>query len=449
MPIRKLLFNMSLPLMLSLVIQSLYNIVDSMYVSRLSEDALAATSLAYPVQFLMIAISVGTAVGLNALMSRYLGSKEHEKACRIATTGLILCVLSALVFAVIGLFGSSALAASFTDDPEIAAMTNAYMRICVVFCGGIFLETLGQRMLTAAGFSSLSMVSLICGAVLNIILDPILIFGYLGFPEMGISGAAIATVIGQWTGACIALLLNRFKNPDLHFQIKNYKFMGKDVLEIYRIGLPTMIMQAVGSIMVAAVNAILIQTSSTAVAFFGVYYKLQNFVMMPMNGLGQAALPITAYNYGSGDKGRIHRLYKVLIPSAVVFSCVGVLIFMVWPAQLLALFDAQAEMLSIGTPALRVIAITFPLAAVTIVNGYFCTGLGNSVINMISGAIRQLVVLVPCLWLLDRVFGIGGAWYAFWPAELLAFLYSEWMAKREKVKKASLKEEKAARSSAG
>lgn len=419
----KLLMNMSLPLMLSLVIQSLYNIVDSIFVSRLSQDALTATSLAYPVQFLMIAISVGMAVGLNALMSRKVGQKDPHGAGTIATTGLILSLMTALVFSLTGIFFSSALASSFTDDVQIALLTAQYMQICVTFCYGIFLETLGQRMLTAVGLTSLSMVSLVVGAVTNIILDPIMIFGYFGFPALGIRGAAIATVIGQCAGAVTALLLNKAKNPSIHFIREGYRFSLKDVYAIYKIGLPTMVMQAVGSLMITLINRIFMPVSSSAVAFFGAYYKLQGFVMMPMNGLGQAAIPIAAFNYGAGNAKRVKELWRILVPSAIVFALIGTALFELFPSQLLSLFNAQDEMKAIGIPALRIIAVTFPLAAYTMVCGYFCSGLGNGLVNMTGGILRQLAILVPLVWLAVRTWGIGSCWYAFWISETAACIF--------------------------
>ncbi|MBR3228296.1 MAG: MATE family efflux transporter, partial [Erysipelotrichaceae bacterium] len=330
-----------------------------------------------------------------------------------------------------GIFFAEKIALSLAGDADIVAQTADYLKICMVFCIGIFVETLAQRMLTAVGLTHLSMISLLFGAPVNIVLDPILIFGLLGFPALGIKGAAIATVIGQWAGAITALLLNRLKNPSIHFIRKDYCFSLSDVIDIYRIGMPTMIMQAVGSFMVGAVNAVLIAYSNTAVAFFGVYYKLQNFVMLPMNGLGQAALPIAAFNYGSNNKDRIRELYKTLVPLTLIMSLVGMAIFELLPSQLLSLFNASREMLRIGVPALRIIAVTFPLAAYIIVNGYFCTGLGNSVINMISAAIRQLIVLVPCLAILVRSFGLDKAWYAFWIAEICSFIYSYLRGKKE------------------
>jgi putative MATE family efflux protein len=431
MPIRKLLVNMSIPLMLSLLIQSLYNIVDSIFVARLSEDALAATSLVYPVQVLMIAVSVGTSVGMNALLSRLIGQQKYEKACRAATTGLLLMILSALVFSCVGIFLSPAISRMLTSDAEIQKMCLQYMQICVIFCYGIFLETCGQRMLQSVGETMLSMVSLVVGAVTNIILDPIMIFGLLGCPALGIRGAAIATVIGQCLGAAVALGLNRKYNRYVHVRFKNYKFVREDVGEIYKVGIPTIIMQAISSVMTFAVNAILLTFSSTAVAFFGVYYKLQNFLMMPINGLGQAAIPIVGFNYGAENHERIMELWKILIPTGIIFSLAATAIFMIFPRQLLGLFSASEAMLALGVPALRIISVTFVFGTITILCGYFASGLGNGFINMIGGLIRQLVLLVPCLWFFAEYMGIQYAWYAFWIAESAAFAVSLFLTKRE------------------
>lgn len=424
MPIRPLLYTMAVPLMLSLLVQSLYNIVDSIFVARLSETALTAASLVYSVQFLMIAVGVGTAVGLNALLSRKIGEHNPEEACRAATTGLFLMLITSLLFSVVGIFLSDTIAAKMTSDPELQSLCKQYLSINLVYCWGIFLQTYGQRLLQAVGDTVLSMISLIIGAVLNIILDPIMIFGLLGCPAMGIRGAAIATVIGQIAGAIAALLFNRFRNPVIHVHFKNYHFKWQDVADIYQVGLPTIIMQAIGSIMTFAVNNILLHVSATAVAFFGIYYKLQNFLMMPINGLGQAAIPITGYNYGAKKYQRVQQTWKILLPTGAVIALCGTIIFWCFPKELLQLFSAGEEMLSLGTPALRIISVSFALASVTILCGYFSSGLGNGVINMISAAIRQLILLVPCLWIFIKVFGISHSWYAFWIAELIACLYS-------------------------
>lgn len=424
MPVRPLLYTMAVPLMMSLLVQSLYNIVDSIFVAKLSEAALTAASLVYSVQFLMIAAGVGTAVGLNALLSRKIGERKTQEACAAATTGLILMLLTAALFSLAGIFLSDRIAANMTSDPELFTLCRQYLSVNLVFCWGIFLQTYGQRLLQAVGDTVLSMFSLIIGAVLNILLDPVMIFGLFGCPAMGIRGAAIATVIGQMAGAVSALLFNRFRNPVIHVQLKNYRFNWQDVIDIYRVGLPTIIMQAIGSIMTFTVNAILLQVSSTAVAFFGIYYKLQNFLMMPINGLGQAAIPVVGYNYGARKLPRVRQAWNSLIPAGAIIAFIGTILFWLFPKQLLQLFSASPQMLTLGVPALRIVSVSFVLAAITILCGYFASGLGNGTINMISAAIRQFVLLIPCLWLFIKCFGIDQSWYAFWIAESIACIYS-------------------------
>ena len=422
MPVPSLLVNMSVPLMLSLLVQSLYNIVDSIFVARISESALTATSLAYPVQVLMVAGGVGTAVGMASILSRMIGAKQYDRACECATTGLILSVLTSLAFVLLGIFAARAFVGLFTQDEETVAYCVTYLRICMIFCSGTFLETLAQRMLQAVGSTFLSMVSLVAGAGTNIILDPILIFGLLGFPAMGIRGAAIATVIGQWVGAAVALLLNHFRNPIVHFAFRGFRLKAGTVKSIYAVGVPTMVMQAMGSIMNASMNAILISFSSTAVAFFGVYFKLQNFLFMPMNGLGQAVLPIVGFNYGSGNRDRLSRVLRCALPAAVVIALAGTVLFNAIPGPLLSLFSAGEEMLALGIPALRIISVSFAFGAVTMILGYYASGLGNGVINMLGTALRQFLLLIPAAWLLARTAGIGAAWYAFWFSESIALI---------------------------
>lgn len=424
MSIRPLLYTMAVPLMMSLLIQSLYNIVDSIFVAKLSETALTAASLVYSIQFLMIAIGVGTAVGLNALLSRKIGEHKIEDACRAATTGLFIMLITAFVFSMIGVFFSQVIAVKMTPKPELQQLCKQYLSINLVYCWGIFLQTYGQRLLQAVGDTMLSMLSLIVGAVLNIILDPIMIFGLLGCPAMGIKGAAIATVIGQMAGAIAALCFNRFKNPLIHVRFKSYHFYWKDVADIYKVGLPTIIMQAIGSFMMFLVNSILLQVSTTAVAFFGIYYKLQNFLMMPINGLGQAAIPIVGYNYGDKKFDRVKETWEVLLPTGAVIGLLGTVIFWIFPRQLLQLFSASSQMLTFGVEALRIISISFILGTVTILCGYFASGLGNGIINMIGAVIRQLILLIPLLWIFIKIFGISYSWYAFWIAEGIACIYS-------------------------
>ena len=352
-------------------------------------------------------------------------------ALSVLATLLFLMLGTSLVFTLVGLLFSNQIAAALTNDPELQQLCREYLSVNLVFCWGIFLQTYGQRLLQAVGDTVLSMVSLIIGAVVNIILDPIMIFGLLGCPAMGIRGAAIATVIGQLIGAAAALWFNRVKNPVIHVRLKGYRFLWQDVADIYRVGLPTIVMQAIGSVMTFAVNGILLGVSSAAVAFFGIYYKLQNFLMMPVNGLGQAAIPVVGFNYGSGQSDRVKQAWKVLLPTGVVFALCGTAVFLLFPAQLLGLFSASDEMLAFGVPALRIISVTFLFAVITILCGYFASGLGNGVVNMIGAALRQLVVLVPCLWLLIRTMGIEKAWFAFWVSEVVAYAYSLWATKKE------------------
>ncbi len=431
MNMTKLLVTMSLPLMISLLIQSLYNIIDGIFVARIGEAALTATSLAFPIQLLMIAVSVGTSVGINALLSKSVGAGDYKITSNIAVTGVILSVIGAVVFMVLGIFFSEAFARLFTDNEEIAGYCGEYLFICMLFCGGTFIGTMFQRFLQSVGNTFDSMLTLIAGAVTNIILDPIFIFGLLGVPAMGVKGAAIATVIGQWVTAFSAVFLNKVRNPIVNVKFSGYKPNRAVLLQIYKVGLPTIITQGIGSIMVTAVNAILMPFSPTAVAFFGVYYKLQNFLFMPMNGLGQAAIPIVGYNYGADNKHRIFELFKTILPIAIGISAAAAVIFMVFPLPLLQIFSAGEEMLSLGIPALRIIAPTFIFASVTMALGYSVSGLGNGIVNMLGTALRQLIILVPSLYIFSKFFGIGTAWYAFWLSEIIAAAYAALAALRE------------------
>jgi putative MATE family efflux protein len=429
-PIRPLLYTMAIPLMFSLLVQSLYNIVDSIFVAKLSEDALTAASLVYSIQFLMIAIGVGTAVGLNALLSKKIGEKKIEEACNAATTGLILVIMTSLIFTFAGIFFSKQIASFLTNIPTLQLLCEEYLSINLVYCFGLFLQTYAQRLLQAVGDTFLSMISLVIGAIINIILDPILIFGLLGCPALGIKGAAIATILGQFISAIAACLFNKFKNPLIHVHLKKYQFKIKDIQDIYRVGLPTIIMQTIGSVMTLVINSILMSVSSTAVAFFGIYYKLQNFLMMPINGLGQASIPVISFNYGAKLMDRVKDAWHVLLPSGTIISICGTILFLVFPKQLLELFSASPSMLEMGVPALRIIAFTFVPATITTLTGYFASGMQNGVINMVGTAIRQLIILVPALWILIQTIGISYAWFSFWIAEIIACIYSYFSARK-------------------
>lgn len=425
-PIGRLVISMSLPLMFSLLVQSLYNIVDSIFVAMISENALTATSLAYPIQILMVAVAVGTSVGVNSLLSRTIGAKKYEEAGKIATTGLLLALLSSAVFILLGIFCCKYFVSLFTDDPEISLYCYQYLMICMVFCPGTFIQTMCQRFLQAVGDTFLSMISLVVAALTNTILDPIMIFGLFGFPELGIPGAAIATVIGQWIGAAAAFLLHVKKNPSIRIRIQGYHMDKNTVVKIYQVGFPTIVTQALGCIMVLAFNSILMPFSSTAVAFFGIYYKLQNFLFMPMNGLGQAAIPIIGYNYGSGNGKRIQRAFRTMLPMGIAVAVFATMLFTIFPKQLLELFSASEDMLSMGIPALRIISITFIFSTVTILLGYAVSGLGNGFINMAGTSIRQFIIFVPLAYLLAKYNGISSILYGTLSGQRNLLLLSTW-----------------------
>ncbi|MGM9615940.1 MATE family efflux transporter [Butyricicoccus sp.] len=424
MPMPKLMIHMSLPLMFSLLIQSLYNIVDSIFVAKLGQDALAAISLAYPVQILIIAVAVGTSVGINSLLAKSIGAKDFRLTGNTATTGVLLSLLGTAVFMLLGLFCTDSFVNMFTSDPTLKDACAEYLHICLLFCLGTFIGTMFQRFLQSVGNTFGSMLTLLAGAVTNLVLDPLLIFGLMGFPALGVRGAAIATVIGQWVAAVYAVLLNHFRNPVVRPTWKGYKLERRILADIYRVGLPTIITQALGSLMVSAINAILMPISTTAVAFFGVYYKLQNFLFMPMNGLGQATIPIVGYNYGARQPERVQSAFRTAIPMAAGIALLATVLFCAIPGPLLGLFDANAEMLALGIPALRIISFTFVFAAVTMIAGYAASGLGNGFINMAGTGLRQVVLLVPLVWILAKLAGISFVWYAFWVAEPVAAIYA-------------------------
>jgi putative MATE family efflux protein len=431
MPIGKLVFSMSLPIMVSMLVQSLYNIVDGIFVAKINENALTATSIAYSAQMLQIAVAVGTGVGVNAVISRFLGAKKFDKVNRTATTGLIFTVASSLIFVVWGIFASESFIKLFTDDIEVLKMGTQYLRICQIFCSGIFLGTFFQRLLQSTGKTFLSMLAQLFGALVNIILDPILIFGLLGLPKMGIKGAAVATVCGQWMAALLGLVLHILQNKEIHFEIKGFRFERKIISMIYKVGGPTIIVQAIGSIMVACMNLILATFTSLAVTFFGVYYKLQSFLFMPMNGLGQGTLPIVSFNYGAKNINRVKKTVSVSIVSGVTIGLIATIIFMIVPESLLGLFTPSNQMLSIGIPALRIISVTFAISSATMIIGYIISGLGNGMVNMISTAIRQIIVLLPMAYLFGKMFGTQGVWYAFWVSEVIALLFASYQLVRK------------------
>lgn len=419
-PMNRLVWSISFPLMLSMLIQSLYNIVDGIFVARISEQALNATSLAYPVQMLMIAVSVGTGVGINALLSQTLGRGERDKVANVAGNGLFSALCGSLAFVVLGLVAVRPFLRIFTSDPEVLTQGTAYLSICMIFCPGIFFAATGERLLQASGKTWLSMTAQTVGALCNVILDPVFVFGF----GLGVPGAAIATVAGQWAAAVAALWLNRTRNPEVPIHLSAIRLDGKIIKSIYRVGLPTMITQASGSLMVFGMNKILAGFSVTAVNFFGVYYKLQNFLYMPINGLAQGLIPIVGYNWGAGNRRRTTEALRVALSGAVALMLCGTAVFCLFPAQLLGLFSAGEELLAIGVPGLRTISLVFALTGVTVTIGYYFSGLGDGTVNMITSLLRQLVLLLPLAWAFGRLWGVSGVWYAFWIAEAAAFAFA-------------------------
>ena len=419
MPISKLLISMALPMAASMLVQALYNIVDSVYVSRLSEAALSAVSLAFPVQNIMVALGCGVAVGLNAMVSRSLGAKRPDEADRFAGTGLFLGVVAMLIMMLFGLFFSRRYFAWQTTDVEIIEHGHNYLFWITVFSFGNFGQVLGERLLCSTGKTFYSMISQITGAVINIILDPILIFGLLGFPAMGTAGAAIATVIGQIVAACIAFTFNLTVNRELHLRIRYIlRPHMRFIKEILVVSIPSMVMMMVGSVMNFGMNQILLAFSSTAVAVFGVYYKLQSFVFMPVFGLNNAMVPIISYNYGAGHRGRMLQTIKLAVLYACSLMAVGLIVFMTVPGALLSIYNASETMLSIGRPALRLTSISFVFAGYCIVLGSVFQALGNGVYSLICSVTRQIVVLLPTAYLLSLTGNLNLVWLAFPIAEI-------------------------------
>ena len=424
MPIPKLLITMSLPMMISMLIQAFYNIVDSMFVAQLSEDALTAVSLAFPIQSLMIAIAAGTGVGINALLSRNLGEKDFKGADRAAKNGVFLALVSCIIFAILGVSGSHFFFAIQTDYQQIVDYGTQYLSIITFFSVGIFLQITFERLLQSTGRTIYNMITQGTGAIINIILDPILIFGWFGLPRLEVVGAALATIIGQIIALSMSIFFNHTKNKEINLSMRHFRPHKRTISVIYKVGIPSIIMQSIGSVMTFGMNKILLMFSSTAAAVFGVYFKLQSFIFMPVFGLNNGMVPIIAYNYGAGKKDRLIKTIKLSIAYAVVLMLIGFAVFQIFPAQLFALFEASETMLSIGIPALRIISISFLLAGFSIVCSSVFQALGNGVYSMFVSIARQLVVLLPVAYLLSLSGSVTNVWWAFPIAELMAVLLS-------------------------
>lgn len=422
MPVPKLILTMSLPIMASMLVQALYNIVDSVFVAQISENALTAVSMAFPLQNLMIAVSTGTAVGVNALLSRNLGAKDYERVNHIANHAVFLAVMSYLLFVVIGFFGAEPFFRSQTDIEEIVAYGTQYTRICLCFSVGLFVQMFFERILQATGRTVASMVSQMLGAIINIVLDPILIFGMFGLPAMGVAGAAVATVAGQIVGAIVGVIINEKKNKEVKIQLKGFRPDFALIKQIYGIGIPSIIMASIGSVMNYGMNRILLGFTSTAAAVFGVYFKLQSFIFMPVFGLNNGMIPVISYNYGAGNRERVVKAVKTSAVMAVGIMLMGLLVFQTIPGLLLNMFDASETMLEIGMPALRTISLSFLFAGF----GIACSGtfqaLGKAFFSMLMSIARQLLVLLPAAYVLSLSGKVNLVWWAFPIAEAVAIV---------------------------
>ena len=424
-PVGKLLAGMAIPMMISMLVQAFYNIVDSIFVAQISEDALNAVSLAFPLQNLMIAFGAGTAVGINALLSRSLGEKNQAMADRAANTGIFLSLCSFVAFALIGIFLSRPFfLVQAAGEDSIVEYGTQYASICLGFSIGIFSQFCFERLLQSTGRTTLAMITQITGALINIVMDPILIFGLLGAPRLEVAGAAIATVMGQIIAAILAVFMNFRFNPDVHIRLREIRWNGKVAGEIYRVGLPSIVMQSIGSVMVFGMNKILFGFTKTATAVFGAYFKLQSFVFMPVFGLNNGMVPIVAYNFGAGRMDRVKRTVKLAVCAAICIMAVGLAVFQLFPEVLLSFFDASEEMLQIGSVALRIISISFLLAGFCIIAGSVCQAIGNPFYSLIVAVARQLVVLLPVAWLLSQTGRLELVWVAFPVAELMSLTLS-------------------------
>lgn len=426
MSIGKLVFNMSLPMMVSMLVQALYNIVDSIFVAKLSENALTAVSLAFPLQTLLIAVGTGTGVGMNALLSKSLGEKNFKKANKTATNAAFIYALSYIVFLILGFtivkpFYRSQVGSA---DAEIMTMGVDYLSTVMIFSFGIFTQVFFERLLTSTGRTIFSMTSQLSGALTNIILDPILIFGMFGFPKMGVTGAAVATVIGQCVAGIVAGTCNHKFNHEVKFEFKGFRPDLKIIGTIYAVGIPSIIMQSIGSIMTYCMNRILIEFSSTATAVFGVYFKLQSFFFMPVFGLNNGITPIIAYNYGARQRKRMVKTIKLSFIVAFCLTFIGFILFESIPHVLLGMFSASDDLLKIGVPALRTIGIHYLIAWFCIIAGTVFQALGKAVFSMLVSIMRQLVVLIPAAYLLAKFGGLHMVWWSFPIAEIMSFIVS-------------------------
>lgn len=424
MPVGKLIITMALPMMISMLIQALYNIVDSMFVARIHEDALTAVSLAYPVQNILIGLCTGTGVGVNALLSRSLGARDQAEANKAACNGIFLAACGAVAFCLFGIFGSKFYFTSQTDNQQIIEFGTQYLSIISILSFGIFGEIIFERLLQSTGKTLFTMTTQGIGAILNIVLDPIFIFGLGPIPAMGVAGAAIATVIGQIVAMILAIVFNLRVNKEIHISFKGFKPSGRVIKIIYSVGIPSIIMMCVGAVMNYGMNQILLGFTSTAAAVFGVYYKLQSFVFMPVFGLNNGMVPIVAYNYGARNKKRITQTIRLSVTFATCIMLVGLAVFQIFPEQLLGMFSPTEELIAIGVPALRLISLSFVFAGFCVVAGSVFQALGNGMYSLGTSVARQMLVLLPVAWLFSLTGNINLVWLAFPIAEIMSVAVS-------------------------
>lgn len=424
MEVRRLILTMSLPIMISMLVQALYNIVDSMFVARVSEAALAAVSLCYPIQMIMVAVACGTGVGINALLSRYLGEKKQEKASQVAMHGLFCAICNWLVFAVIGLFFSEAFLRLFSDDVQIIMMGISYMQICTIFSFGVFVQITYERIMQSTGNTIYNMVIQGVGALINIILDPIFIFGLGPVPALGTAGAAIATVIGQIVAMFLGIIITQKKIREIQLSVRGFHLDGMLMKAMYRIAIPAILMQSIMSFMTVMMNMILAPFSEMAVSVFSIYYKLQQFVFMAVLGMNNALIPILSYNYGANQMERIRESIRFALWMSCVIMAIGTVVFQLFPTQLLYLFDAKEAMLSIGIPALRTISVSFVFAGISMVLCSVFQALGSPNHSLLVTLLRQMVILLPLAYGFSSAFGLDMCWWSFPITEVLCALLS-------------------------
>ncbi len=424
-PVGSLLIKMSFPMMLSMLVMALYNVVDSVFVSRVSEDALTAVSLAFPFQMLITSVGVGTAVGVNSLVARRLGEGRQPDANCAASHGLYLALLSALVFTIAYIaFARPALALFAEGDIAVLDMSVSYLTICGGLCAFSMMAIMTEKILQGTGDTFHAMVIQLVGALTNIVLDPIMIFGYLGFPALGVAGAALATVIGQLVSMITGFYILFARNKLISIRIRGFRFRKETVGNIYRVGLPSIVMQAIGSVTTFGLNKILMMFSKTAVSVLGVYFKLQSFVFMPVFGLNSGAMPIMAFNYGARDKERVMKTLKLSALYALIIMCVGLALFQAIPDKFLLLFDASDHMLDIGTHAFRVISLCFPFAALGVMFSSLYQAVGIGIYSLLVSLARQLIVILPAAYVLAVTAGLDAVWFAYPIAECLSMIIS-------------------------